>query len=149
MVRLELTVRAPLPEVWRAWTTTSGMRRLDGGRRAEVDLRVGGTFRVSDPGHGADREHGRIVGYLPHELLSIEWLSEDPDRREDRASRVIVLFERRARGRVTIKLAHLRFGLDAPDDLIVRAERRWRRVFAGLQAAFASQPRGRRRVAQA
>jgi len=49
-ITIETTVRAPLEAVWRAWTTPEDIVRWNAASddwhtpRAEVDLRVGGTF---------------------------------------------------------------------------------------------------------
>lgn len=74
-VRLERTIPAPPHKVYRAWLDPELLRRwlAPGGlevRRAEVDQRVGGRFRVWHTDSGAD------AGGFECELLELE-----PDRR--------------------------------------------------------------------
>lgn len=81
--RTSVVVRAPVEEVWNAFTTSSGIARTWGVARAQVDLRIGGditTFHeaVADPRDEVRTEPApqvelrhRILCFEPQRMLSL------------------------------------------------------------------------------
>ena len=81
VMQLSTTVPAPPAQVWEAFTTAQGWKRL-GVRMASVDFRVGGAIETSyraearpgDPGN----IRNEIVGYVPERLLVIRNVQAPP-----------------------------------------------------------------------
>ena len=72
----EVVVSAPRAEVWRAWTTTAGLRSWFT-PWSTIELRIGGRIEIlfgmdSPPGQRGS-EDCRILSFLPAEMLSFEW----------------------------------------------------------------------------
>jgi uncharacterized protein YndB with AHSA1/START domain len=87
VVRLQRTIPAPPPEVYRAWLEPALLRQwmAPGGlhvKRAEVDARVGGHFRIwhADAGSDVGGFECEIVELVPHELIVFRWGFVGPDR---------------------------------------------------------------------
>lgn len=77
-ITIEATMNAPVEQVWKAWTTPSDIVQWNTASddwhttKAEVDLRVGGTFssrmEAKDGSFGFDFA-GTYTIVIPHELL--------------------------------------------------------------------------------
>jgi uncharacterized protein YndB with AHSA1/START domain len=78
-LRVRRFIRATPDEVFRAWTEPGlieGWMSPAGSARAEVDLRVGGRFRVVMAGAGMEIEHtGEYLEVQPPKRLSFTWRS--------------------------------------------------------------------------
>lgn len=89
----EVRVRAPLAEVWKAWTTNAGLEKWFA-RKANVELRSGGPFEIlflPDASPGQRGAEGlKVINYLPGELLSFEW-NAPPQFPRARAQRTWVI----------------------------------------------------------
>lgn len=76
---LERILPAPPEEVFAAWTTPERMSEWmspNGTAEAEVDLRVGGAFRVTMSGDGFAIDHtGEYVEFDPPRRLVFTWIS--------------------------------------------------------------------------
>jgi uncharacterized protein YndB with AHSA1/START domain len=86
-VRMERVIPAPPREVYRAWLDPDLLRRwlAPGGltvRRAEVETRVGGRFRIWDVQSGADVGgfECEIVELVPDERIVFRWGFAGPER---------------------------------------------------------------------
>jgi len=88
VVRLERTFGAPVERVFEAWTSPEVLRRWWGAGPdwqtpvAEVDLRVGGSYRLSMKGPGSAAlltVAGRYTEVSPPELLQYTWAWEQED----------------------------------------------------------------------
>lgn len=81
VLRQSIEVPASLPEVWRALTTTEGIRSW-AVPVAEVDFRLGGIWessyrldaRIGDP----DNIRNRFISYLPMKMISIQAVQAPP-----------------------------------------------------------------------
>jgi uncharacterized protein YndB with AHSA1/START domain len=113
-VRLERTFDAPADDVFNAWTNPEVLRRWwEAGPSfratgAEVDLRVGGRYRLAM--ENAETGEAHIVGgeyyeVRPPSRLVYSWAWEDADGRPGEASTVTVEFAE-ADGRTTVVLEH-------------------------------------------
>lgn len=130
MIRLEKVVNAPLDEVWKAWTTTDGLKSFHR-PGADIDLRIGGNYDIAF-GRPADR--GKIVGFLPLEMLSVEWTAAHTERHRVRESRLVILFERRRDKTVRVKVAHIR--LDDDETELRRLQAAWTRILDRFDRRF-------------
>jgi uncharacterized protein YndB with AHSA1/START domain len=74
ILRHEVTVRATLPEVWQAFTTSEGLRSF-AAPIASIDLRIGGFWEAAYDLNGrlgeATNILNQVISYLPMEMLSI------------------------------------------------------------------------------
>jgi uncharacterized protein YndB with AHSA1/START domain len=120
-LRLERTFHAPAQAVFDAWTNPEVLRRwwmvnpTWNPSVAEVDLRVGGSYRLAMQDPDADAPHtvqGRYLEVRPPELLVYTWAWEDGDGQLGPESTVTVKFLA-GEQRTTVTLEHS--GLSSPD----------------------------------
>ena len=96
----KVTVKASVEEVWKAWTTSEGIKTFFA-PDANVDLRVDGAFQIlinplAEPGmRGAD--DAKIIGFQDKKMLSFTW-NAPPTLREARKQRTVVIVRLTARG---------------------------------------------------
>lgn len=98
VVTITRIVRAPVGELFRAWTDPSMLRRwlVPGANeavQAHADVRIGGRFRL-DMLDGAGLPcafSGVYVGIVPGELLSMTWRYEGPSDLLARAQSVLAV----------------------------------------------------------
>jgi uncharacterized protein YndB with AHSA1/START domain len=80
-LRKEVTVAAPVAEVWRAWTTTEGVTTFFG-PEAEVEARLGGPFEIyffpAAPAGLRGSEGCKVHSLVPMQLLVFEWNAPPP-----------------------------------------------------------------------
>jgi uncharacterized protein YndB with AHSA1/START domain len=116
---------APRHLVYEAWTTPDLVSRWWPGRRgevtsAEIDLRVGGTWRYVMSAHGGEFEvafHGEYREIVPHErIVSTEVFEGVPGGDDDPAVNVITFTE--VDGRTTLSLL-TRVGSREVRDMII------------------------------
>lgn len=109
----EISVRAPLDEVWGAWTTAEGLAFISS--KSNIELRVGGAYEwflggePDDYGlHGSEGSH--VLAFLPRTMLAFSW-TFPPDipelRYANKRTQVVVLFDQDSDGRVRVKLQAL------------------------------------------
>lgn len=89
----DVTIPAPVVEVWRVWTTNEGLKSFFS-PNARVELRPGGPMEVyflMDQPYGLQgSEDCRILSYIPERMLSFEW-NAPPDFGPLRDIRTIVV----------------------------------------------------------
>lgn len=145
----EVRVRAPLTQVWDAWTTNAGLEKWFA-PKANVELRSGGPFEIlfmpdAPPGQrGA--EGLKVIHYLPRELLAFEW-NAPPQFPRARAQRtwVIVRLTDLGDGTVRVRLSQDGFSEKVAQHPEEREEwektrdyfsKAWPQVLAQLQKHF-------------
>jgi uncharacterized protein YndB with AHSA1/START domain len=138
-------VPAPLEAVWKAWTTTEGIKSFFA-PDARVEARPGGPFEVffnpyAKPGHkGAD---GMVVlGVQENRMLSFTWNSP-PHLPEVRLQRTAVTLRFSALGenRTEVRLTHTGWGDGGQwDQSFAYFDTAWGRVLANLEKRFAEGP---------
>ena len=115
----EVSVSAPVEEVWRAYTTAEGWTAW-AVPKADIDLRVGGTIRTAYQGEiGGDSTNTlHIINYVPERLLTLKAELNDnwPEIMQKDAEKLsnVVLFDEVAEGVTRIQS----FGIgytDAPE----------------------------------
>jgi uncharacterized protein YndB with AHSA1/START domain len=110
----KITVKANVDDVWRAWTTTEGIKSFFA-PDAKVELRVDGPFEIyinplAEPGlRGGDDL--RVIGFQEKKMLSFTWNAPPslPEARKQR-SVVIVRFVSRGEALTDVTLTHLGWG---------------------------------------
>lgn len=141
-IELSVSVRAPIAEVWRAWTTSDGVVEFFA-PEARVEARPDGAYTIimdpyAPPGmKGADDM--KVLAVDPERLFSFTW-NAPPSLPEARRQRTVVILRFAKEGEDTrLTLSHLGWG-DSGEWPKARAyfERAWPRVLANLQNRFAT-----------
>ena len=118
VLRADLTVKAPVAEVWNAWTTDDGIASFFA-PRGRVDLRVDGTYDVwFNPGGGPGErgaEGMRILDVEPMRRFAFTW-NAPPSIPKIRGKLSVVVLEFEADGAAATRLrfTHLGWG-DGPE----------------------------------
>lgn len=141
----EVVVKAPRAEVWRAFTTTEGVKTFFS-PGAKVELRSGGPYEVyfnpQAPAGSQGCEGCRVLSYVPEEMLSFTW-SAPPDFPELRWQRtfVVVQLADAGAGQTRVKLTHAGWRDGAEwDKLYGYFDKAWGMVLGNLQKRFESGP---------
>jgi uncharacterized protein YndB with AHSA1/START domain len=83
-VRVEATIKAPVIEVWRVWTTSQRAEEFFA-EKANIRLAIGGPYEIQfDPKDERSGTKGlKILSYAPEEMISFQWNAppEMPDVR--------------------------------------------------------------------
>ena len=141
----EALVRAPVSELWTAWTTSAGIQSFFA-PEAIVDARPEGAFRLhfnpyAPPGSkGADDM--RFLALQKDRLVSFTWNAPPhlPDARLQRTV-VIVRMEPADEGETRVRLSHVGWGDGGEwDKAYDYFDRAWGNVLANLQKRFAEGP---------
>ncbi len=140
-----VTVKAGVDDVWKAWTTSEGIKSFfapDG----KVELRVDGPFQIymnpyGEPGmKGADDM--RIIGFQDKKMLSFTW-NAPPSLPEARKQRTVVIVRFQSRGDqlTEVTLHHVGWGdggeWDKAFDYFAKV---WPGVLKNLQKRFEGGP---------
>jgi uncharacterized protein YndB with AHSA1/START domain len=112
ILRAELTVPAPVAEVWKAWTTDAGIATFFG-PEGHVDLRVDGSYDVWFNPAGKPGERGaeglRIVAVEPMKRFAFTW-SAPPSISTIREQRTVVVLDFAPAGTGATKLRFTQLG---------------------------------------
>ncbi len=129
----EAIVPAAPAEVWRAWTTETGLRTFFS-PHVEMELRIGGPFHIlfdmdQPPGlRGADDM--RVMAYEPEKMLAFDW-NAPPELPEIRPQRthVTIYFEGASGGGTRVTLVHDGWGTgEGWDAAFAYFESAWKEV---------------------
>lgn len=118
VLRAEMTIAAPVTEVWKAWTTDEGIATFFA-PKGIVDLRVDGTYDVWFNPAGGPGERGaegmRILDVEPNRRFAFTW-NAPPSIPSIRGKRTVVVVEMTPAGDGTTKLRFTESGWgDGPD----------------------------------
>jgi uncharacterized protein YndB with AHSA1/START domain/uncharacterized protein YciI len=139
-----VTVAASAKDVWRAWTTSEGIKSFFG-RDAEIELAVGGKFEVYfalDAPRGSRGSEGcKVLAFLPEKMLAFSWNAPPsiPSLRDAGARTQIVLEFTPENGGAT-HVALTQHGLGEGEDwdkYLAYFDRAWGNVLASLEEHFA------------
>ncbi len=141
----KISVKASVDDVWKAWTTSEGIRTFFA-PDAKVELRVGGPFQIyinplAEPGlKGADSM--QIIGFQDKKMLSFTWNAPPslPEARKQQTM-VIVRFIARGDALTDVTLHHVGWGeggeWDKAYDYFSKA---WPSVLKNLKKRFDDGP---------
>jgi uncharacterized protein YndB with AHSA1/START domain len=139
------TVNAPVDEVWKAWTTSEGIKTFFA-PEARVEARPGGPFEIhinpyARPGmQGADDMV--FLALQEQRMLSFTWNAPPhlPEARRQRTS-VVVRLNPAGEGRTEVRLTHTGWGDGGQwDQAYAYFDRAWGNVLANLEKRFVSGP---------
>ena len=141
-----VTVKAPVDEAWKAWTTAEGIRTFFA-PDARVEARPGGPFEIyfnpyAKPGlKGAD---GMVfLAVQEKKMLSFTWNSPPymPEVRGQHTS-VVVRFEPAGEAQTRVRLTHSGWGDGGQwDQSFAYFDKAWGNVLANLEKRFVEGPR--------
>jgi len=141
----EITVPAVLEEVWKCWTTTTGVESFFS-PNAKIELSPGGPYEVYFSMDAPEGQRGselcRVLSYLPMQMLSFEW-NAPPQFGELRFihTRVIILFDELESGDVRIRFYHIGWGKGEKWDKVYDYfDKAWGYVLSNLEKRFNEGP---------
>lgn len=143
----EVTVKASLDDVWRAWTTNEGANEFFS-PYTKIECRVGGPFEIyfSAPNEAPFGERGsegcKVLSFLPKSMLSFEW-NAPPKFGALRYvyTRVVINFEPVGTDSVKVKFHHLGWGADPGfNEICDYFDKAWGYVLGNLQKRFETGP---------
>ena len=143
----EVIVKAPIEQVWSAWTTSKGLAAFFA-PKSNIDLAIGGAFELyiqPDAPEGSRGCEGcTVLSYDPMQMLSFSWNAPPsiPGLRDASIrSHVVLYFDDLHDGRVKVTLRHLGFveGEDW-DKCLAYFDRAWPYVLNNLQEKIADVP---------
>lgn len=143
-IDVDVVVAAKPDAVWRAWTTSEGIKTFFA-PDAHVELAVDGPFEIfinpyAPPGlKGADNM--RILAFQPERMLSFTW-NAPPSLPDVRKQRTVVILRFQAEGDATrVHLHHTGWGEGGEwDKAYAYFSNAWPRVLANLQKRFTEGP---------
>ena len=144
-IELHVLVHAPVEQVWKAWTTTDGVKTFFG-PDANIEPRVDGLFEVymnplAEPGQkGSDGM--RILALEENKLLAFTWNAppDYPDIRRQR-THVVVRFESMGAAETLVTLHHDGWGDGGNWDKTFKYfSAAWPNVLKNLQERFDKGP---------
>ena len=140
----EVVVAAKADAVYRAWTTTEGIKTFFA-PDARVELAVDGPFEIYinpyAPAGLKGADNMRVIGFQQDKMLSFTW-NAPPSLPEARKQRTIVILRFQAEGDKTrVHLHHVGWGEGGEwDKAYEYFSNAWPRVMANLQRRFAEGP---------
>jgi len=155
-VRLQRTIPAPPPAVYRAWLDPDLVRQwmAPGDRyeveRVDIEERVGGRYRVWQTNSGASGGgfECEILGLVPDERIVFRWGFVGPRRAEGPVfdSRLTITLRETPPGSTLLTLVHERLDdlARAMPDVADKVELGWELVLEKLTASFAARSGGLR-----
>jgi len=141
----EVAVKAPLADVWNAWTTSEGIKTFFA-PDAHVEARPDGPFEIyinpyAEPGmKGADGM--RFLAVQPMTLLSYTW-NAPPSLPEARKQRTVVIlrFTPVSDRETRVTMTHVGWGDGGEwDKAYLYFDKAWDHVLGNLQKRFAEGP---------
>jgi uncharacterized protein YndB with AHSA1/START domain len=112
-IDIDISIDAPIKDVWDAWTTNAGAQKWFA-PRTNIELEPGGAYEILFEPEGPAGQRGtedlKVLCYLPQEMLAIEWNAppQFPRARPQRTW-VVVRFSDLGDGRVRVCLTHTGF----------------------------------------
>jgi uncharacterized protein YndB with AHSA1/START domain len=141
----KITVKANVDDVWKAWTTTEGIKTFFA-PDAKVELRVDGPFEIYINPFGGPGEKGaddmRIIGFQEKKMLTFNWNAPPslPEARKQR-SVVIVRFISRGDALTDVTIHHVGWGEGGEwDKAYAYFSKSWPNVLKNLQKRFDTGP---------
>lgn len=145
ILRKEVVVRATIDEVWRAWTTSEGIRSFfvpD----SNIDLRIGGPYELfmgmDTPDESGLRgsESCRVLSFLDREMVAFEWNFPPAVmslRKSGAKTHVVIRLRETEGGRVRVTLSQLGWGKGADWDAgYSYFDSAWGKVLEMLESHF-------------
>ncbi|HXE74927.1 MAG TPA: SRPBCC domain-containing protein [Candidatus Xenobia bacterium] len=142
-LRKQVTVAAPLAEVWNAWTTTEGVTGFFA-PAAKVEARIGGPYEIyfglSQPEGQRGSEGCKVHSVVPMKLLAFEWNAPPsiPTIRDSGVHTLVVIeLEEAGPKQTRVTMTHTGWGVGEDwDKTYAYFDRAWEAVLSNLQYRF-------------
>ena len=142
-LRKQVTVAAPLADVWKAWTTTEGVTGFFG-PAAKVEARIGGPYEIyfgpSQPEGQRGSEGCKVHSVVPMKLLAFEWNAPPTIpviRNSGVHTLVYIELEEAGPGQTRVTMTHTGWGVGEDwDKTFAYFDRAWEAVLSNLQYRF-------------
>ncbi|MGH9789178.1 MAG: SRPBCC family protein [Candidatus Acidiferrales bacterium] len=146
-IRKQVTVTAPLAEVWKAWTTTEGVKTFFG-PDAKVEAAVGAPFEIyfgpSQPEGLRGSEGCKVHSLVPMKLFAFTWNAPPtiPVIRNSGVHTVVYIeLEESGPGETRVTMTHVGWGAGEDWDKTYQYfDRAWDAVLGNLKYRFAVGP---------
>ncbi|MGH9778617.1 MAG: SRPBCC family protein [Candidatus Acidiferrales bacterium] len=146
-LRKQVTVAAPLAEVWKAWTTTEGVKTFFG-PEAKVEAAVGGPFEIyfgpSQPEGQRGSEGCKVHSVVPMKLLAFTWNAPPtiPTIRNSGVHTVVYIeLDESGPDQTRVTMTHVGWGAGEDWDKAYQYfDRAWDAVLGNLRYRFAVGP---------
>jgi len=143
VVRVERDIPAPVAEVWRVFTTSSGAEEFFA-QKANIGLAIGGPYEIQfDPRDERSGTKGlKILSYVPEEMISFQW-NAPPEFAEVRSGGTWVVVEMREVDARTshVTIAHLGWKQGAEwDQAYAHFQEGWSGLMDRLEKRFKDGP---------
>lgn len=139
-------VNATPEEVWRAWTTSEGVKRFFA-PDARIDLKIGGAYEIlfdpDEPEGKKGSEGSKILCYAPGRILSFTWGAPTQFERSRReiAQWVVVYIDPVSDGQTLVRLLEFGWRDDEEGEQVYKYfDRAWGSVLSWLAYSFAKGP---------
>lgn len=135
MIYADVTVEAPVADVWEDWTTEAGLTSFFA-EAAEIELKPGGAYRLyfapSAPEGSRGNDAGEVLGWQDKQMLNVSW-AMPPYMPEIRPHLTVLQIEfvKLDTDRTQVRLFHTGFGQgQAWDEGRAYFEKTWPEVLA-------------------
>jgi uncharacterized protein YndB with AHSA1/START domain len=142
-IRVEATVKAPVAEVWRVFTTSKGAEEFFA-QKANIRLAIGGPYEIQfDPKNEQSGTKGlKVLSYAPEEMISFQWNAptEYPEVRNG-GTWVVVQMRPEGTDRTHVTVTHYGWKDGAEwDEAYVHFVRGWGDLINRLERRFTDGP---------
>jgi uncharacterized protein YndB with AHSA1/START domain len=142
-VRVEASVKAPVGEVWRVFTTSQGAEEFFA-QKANIRLAIGGPYEIQfDPRDEQSGTKGlKILSYAPEEMISFEWNAptEFPEVRNG-GTWVVVQMRPEGAARTHVTITHYGWKQGTEwDQAYVHFQHGWGDLISRLERRFTDGP---------
>ena len=142
MIFKEVLVNAEIEQVWHCWSSTQGMQQFLGAA-CNIELKIGGRYEIYFAPDAPEGQRGNegctVLSYLPHKMLSFEWIAP-PQFTEVRKHKtfVVIELEKVARNTTSVRLYHQGWQKGAEwQKAYTYFDSAWGFVLKKLQSSFA------------
>jgi uncharacterized protein YndB with AHSA1/START domain len=146
MLEKTITVNASIEDVWRAWTTVSGVKQFFA-PNARLRIEPNGPYEILfDPEAAPGSQGGegcKVLSFIPDRMLSFTWGAPPkfPHAREQKAQWVVLLFQSQGKNKTNVKLIELGWKEGREGDEVYRYfDRAWDLVLRRLAYSFEEGP---------
>ena len=141
----EVTVKASLDDVWRAWTTNEGANEFFS-PFTKIECSTGGPYEIyfdnESPIGSRGGEGNKVLSFLPKSMFSFEWNAPPSfGSLRDVRTRVVINFEQVGTDSIKVKFSHLGWGAaEGWNAIYDYFDRAWGYVLGNFKKRFESGP---------
>lgn len=140
VLRVEVTVNAPVEAVWKVWSAAEGVQTFLA-QKANIEFKIGGPYEIYfNPADERMSTKGcKLLSYAPREMISFQWILPGdlfPQLRKT-PTWVVVQMRPAGAGRTAVTISQLGWGHTPEwDRAYAHMEKGWQMAAAMLQQRF-------------